>query len=153
LSFFKNYNKHHILKIGKEDIYNKEITINKILKAHQNVLLKVDIEGDEYKIFNQILDNSNKINVLIVECHDIHKNIDNIEDFIVKSKELKLIHIHANNFAGSNKDGDPNVIELTFININKNELNLVKTHKSFPIKGLDYKNTHRKEDFLLKFDG
>ena len=99
------------------------------------------------------MDNSNKINVLIVECHDIHKNIDNIEDFIVKSKELKLIHIHANNFAGSNKDGDPNVIELTFININKNELNLVKTHKSFPIKGLDYKNTHRKEDFLLKFDG
>ena len=80
------------------------------------------------------------------------KNLNKIEDFIIKSKELKLIHIHANNFAGSNKDGDPNVIELTFININKNVLNLVKTNKSFPIKGLDYKNTHRKQDFLLKFN-
>jgi hypothetical protein len=152
LRFFKNHNKHHILKIGRENIYNKEITINEILKAHQNVLLKVDIEGDEYKIFNQILDNSNKINTLIIEFHDIHKNIDKIEEFIIKSKDLKLIHIHANNFAGSNKDGDPNVIELTFININKNGLNLIKTDKSFPVKGLDYKNTHRKQDFLLKFN-
>ena len=98
------------------------------------------------------MDNSNKINNLIIEFHDIHKNIDKIEEFIIKSKDLKLIHIHANNFAGSNKDGDPNVIELTFININKNGLNLIKTDKSFPVKGLDYKNTHRKQDFLLKFN-
>ena len=152
LRFFKNQNKHHILKIGAEDDYNTAISINKVLENHQNVILKVDIEGDEYKVLNQILDNSNKINTLIIEFHDIHKNIDKIEEFIIKSKDLKLIHIHANNFAGSNKDGDPNVIELTFINIKKNGLNLVKTDKSFPIKGLDYKNTHRKQDFLLKFN-
>ena len=41
---------------------------------------------------------------------------------------------------------------IIYININKNEINLVKTDKSFPIKGLDYKNTHRKKDFLLKFN-
>ena len=152
LRFFKKHNNHHILKIGSENIHNKEITINKVLKAHENVILKVDIEGDEYKILDQILDNSNKINTLIIEFHDIHKDIDRIEEFINKSKELRLIHIHANNFAGSNKDGDPNVIELTFTNTNKNELSLVKTNKSFPINGLDYKNTHRKQDFLLKFN-
>jgi len=152
LRFFKNHNKHHILKIGTKDIYNKEITTSKILKAHQNVILKVDIEGDEYKILNQILDNSNKINTLIIEFHDIHKNIDKIEDFIDKSKELKLIHIHANNFAGSNKDGDPNVVELTLTNINKNEVSLVKTDKSFPVKQLDYKNIDRIEDIYLKFN-
>ena len=152
LRFFKNHNKHYILKIGTEDVCNTAISINKILENHQNVILKVDIEGDEYKILDQILDNSNKINTLIIEFHDIHKNIDKIEEFIIKSKDLKLIHIHANNFAGSNKDGDPNVIELTFININKNGLNLIKTDKSFPVKGLDYKNTHRKQDFLLKFN-
>ena len=89
---------------------------------------------------------------MIVEFHDIHKNLNKIEDFITKSKELKLIHIHGNNFAGSDKDGNPNVIELTFTNINKNELTLVKTNKSFPINGLDYKNTHRKQDFLLRFN-
>ena len=152
LKFFKNNNEHYILRIGTADIYNKEITINKILKAHQNVILKVDIEGDEYKILNQILDNSNKINSLIIEFHDIHKNIDKIEDFINRSKELKLIHIHANNFAGINKSGDPNVVELTFTNINKNELSLVKTIKSFPVKELDYKNIDRIDDIYLRFN-
>ena len=152
LKFFKNNNEHYILRIGTADIYNKEITINKILKAHQNVILKVDIEGDEYKILNQILDNSNKINSLIIEFHDIHKNIDKIEDFINRSKELKLIHIHANNFAGINKSGDPNVVELTFTNINKNELSLVKTIKSFPVKELDYKNIDRIDEIYLRFN-
>jgi len=152
LRFFKNHNKHHILKIGTENIYNKEITIDRILKNHQNVILKVDIEGDEYKILNQILDNSKKIKTLIIEFHDIHQNMDKIKDFIIISKELKLIHIHSNNYAGSNKDGDPNVVELTFINIKKNELNLVKTDKTFPIKQLDYKNIDRIEDIYLKFN-
>lgn len=152
LNFFKDNNKHHIIKIGMQNIHNKEITISKILASHQNIILKVDIEGDEYAVLNQILDNSSKINSLIIEFHDIHKNMDKIADFINKSKELKLIHIHGNNFAGSNKDGDPNVVELTFININKNVLDKVKTNKFFPIKGLDYKNTHRKQDFILKFD-
>jgi len=152
LKFFKSHNKHHILKIGTEDVYNTEISINKIFKDHQNVILKVDIEGDEYKILNQILDNSNKIDVLIIEFHDIHKNIDKIEGFIDRSKELKLIHIHANNFGGLNEDGDPNVIELTFTNINKNKLSLLKTDKSFPVKQLDYKNINRIEDIYLKFN-
>ena len=114
--------------------------------------MKVDIEGDEYKILDQILNNSEKINTLIIEFHNIHEDLDKIGSFIDRSSVLKLIHIHANNFAGSNKDGDPNVIELTFMNITRKELNLVKTKKTFPINGLDFKNTHRKKDFLLKFD-
>jgi len=152
LIFFRNQNKHYILKIGTEDVYNTAISINKILENHQNVILKVDIEGDEYKVLNQILDNSNKINTLIIEFHDVHKNIDKIKNFIDRSKELKLIHIHANNYAGLNEDGDPNVIELTFTNINKNELSLVKTDKSFPLEQLDYKNINRIEDIYLKFN-
>ena len=88
----------------------------------------------------------------IIDEVNIHENLDKIKSFIDKSSVLKLIHIHANNFAGSNKDGDPNVIELTFINITRNELSLVKTKKTFPINGLDFKNTHRKEDFLLRFN-
>ena len=75
-----------------------------------------------------------------------------IKNFIDNSKILKLIHIHANNFAGKNDAGDPNVIELTFINMKKTKLELVKTQKSYPIKNLDYKNINRKEDLFLKFD-
>ena len=75
-----------------------------------------------------------------------------IKEFIEKSKILKLIHVHANNFAGKNEDGDPNVLELTFINTEKTKIELVKTKKDYPLKNLDYKNTHRKDDFFLKFN-
>jgi hypothetical protein len=78
--------------------------------------------------------------------------MDLIKNFIEHGKALKLIHIHANNFAGKNDAGDPNVLELTFVNIDKTKLELVKTHKKYPLKNLDYKNTHRKDDFFLKFN-
>ena len=152
IKFFKNDNKHNIIKIGIQNIDYKEITISKILEDQKNVILKIDIEGDEYKILNEIIDNSEKINSLIVEFHNIHENMDLIKNFIESSKSLKLVHVHANNFAGKNEDGDPNVLELTFINIEKTKLELVKTEKSYPLKNLDYKNTHRKDDIFLKFN-
>ena len=54
ISFFKNKNKHHELKISNENIKNKEITLNEILNDHDNLILKVDIEGDEYNILKQL---------------------------------------------------------------------------------------------------
>ena len=152
ITFFKNDNKHHIIKIGTQNIDDKEITISKILRNQNNVILKIDIEGDEYKILNEIINNSEKINSLIIEFHNIHKYMDLIKEFIENSKALKLIHIHANNFAGKNDAGDPNVLELTFINTKNIKLELTKTEKNYPLKNLDYKNTHRKDDFLLKFN-
>ncbi len=152
INFFKNKNEHHIIKIGTQNINYKEVTISKTLENYENVILKIDIEGDEYKILNQVTDNSKKINTLIIEFHNIHKNMDSIKKFIDSNNLLKLIHIHANNFAGKNNEGDPNVLELTFVNIEKISLNLIKTQKNYPLKGLDYKNTHRKNDFFLKFN-
>jgi hypothetical protein len=152
LNFFKNDNKHHILKIGTQNIKNKEITIGRVLEDCQNIFLKVDIEGDEYKVLNQISYCSNKINNLIIEFHNIHRNMSKIHNFIIKTKRLKLVHIHANNYGGTNKNGDPNVVELTFVNINQNKLRLIKTKKKFPLKHLDYKNINRIDDIHLKFN-
>ena len=63
-----------------------------------------------------------------------------------------MIHIHGNNFAGTNNNGDPNSLELTFVNHNKLELDLIKTTKTFPINGIDYPNWKRKKDINLKFN-
>ncbi len=152
ISFFKEKNKHYIKKIGPETIGDKEISISTILKNYYDVLLKIDIEGDEYKILSDIDNNSSNIICLIIEFHDINSHLKSIEKFIEENKSLKLIHIHGNNFAGSNNEGDPNVLELTFINTEKINLNLIKTSKTYPIENLDYRNTHRKKDFILKFN-
>ena len=152
INFFKNKNKHYELKISNENIKNKEITINEILKDHDNLILKIDIEGDEYNILNQILKNSKKINALLIEFHDIQKNMHLIKKFIEQSNKLKLVHIHANNYPCIDKDIDPSVIELTFTNIEKIRFEQIITKKKYPIENLDYKNSHRKDDYTLKFE-
>jgi hypothetical protein len=152
INFFRNKNKHYIIKIGKQNIVNKEITISKIFENLKEVFLKIDIEGDEYNILDEIVDNSNKINSLIIEFHNIHENMGLIEKFIMNNLDLKLIHIHGNNFAGKNKEGDPNVLELTFINTKKYKLELIKTKKEYPLKNLDHKNINRMNDLFLNFN-
>ena len=61
INFFRNENKHYELKISNENIKDKEININEILSNHNNLILKIDIEGDEYNILKQILYNSKKL--------------------------------------------------------------------------------------------
>ena len=138
--------------ISNENIKNKEITINKILTDHDNLILKIDIEGDEYNILKQILNNSKKINTLLIEFHDIQKNMNLIKEFIEKSSDLKLIHIHGNNHSCVDKNTDPNIIELTFTNIEKIKFKQKITGKKYPIEKLDYKNVYRKNDFILRFE-
>ena len=152
INFFKRKNKHYELKIGSQNIKNKEITINEILNGHDNLILKIDIEGSEYKILKQILSNAKKINTLLIEFHDIQKNMNLIKEFIEQSSDLKLIHIHGNNHSCEDENTDPNIIELTFTNIEKIKFEQKITPKKYPIEKLDYKNVYQKNDFILRFE-
>ena len=113
--------------------------------------MKIDIEGDEYKILEPIKKNYKEIYLLIIEFHNIHKNISKIKKFMMKSK-LKLIHIHGNNYSGINKNKDPNVIEMTMLNSKKFEILKNKSNFKYPINGLDYVNFKRRNDIELKFN-
>ena len=150
LLFFTKNKKHQIKKVVFKKKNNKEITIPKILKDYKEVLLKIDIEGDEYKILSDIKKNSKKIVFLIIEFHNLHKNIFKIKKFLEKL-DLKIIHIHGNNYGGTNKNNDPNVVEMTFINSKKFKTSKNKSNFKYPIIGLDYKNLKRRHDINLKF--
>ncbi len=148
--FFKENKRHFEKKIvSKKKNYN-EITIPKILKKYNKVILKIDIEGDEYKILNDIKKNTNKIICLIIEFHNIDKNIKKIKNFL-KKIDLKLIHLHANNYGGIDIESNPKVIELTFINSKMINMTKILSKRKYPIKGLDYKNLKRREDIKIKF--
>ena len=99
LRFFKNHNKHYILKIGTEDICNQEITINKILEAFQNVLLKVDIEGYEVKLLKHLIQSRTieKIEFVFLETHE--KRIQGLQEEIIQlKKEIKSLGIEGKFF-------------------------------------------------------
>ena len=150
-SFFNKKNIHYKKKIVQKKKNKNEISIKNILKNHQNLILKVDIEGDEYKILDQIIGDYKKINLLIIEFHNISQNYKKIKKFISKSR-YRLIHIHGNNYAGLDKFKNPNVIECTFINNMRFKVSRFKSKYKYPIPDLDFKNFKRREDIEINFN-
>ena len=115
-------------------------------------LVKIDIEGDEYKIIKDIKDFSNKIHILIVEFHNLDKKRKLFKESIIFLKTLfNIIHIHGNNYCSLCKDNLPEVVELTFLNKKIYPLNKKNFQKNFPIKKLDFPSYQFRKDYILKF--
>jgi hypothetical protein len=140
LSFFKFKKRATLVK--------KHITYGDVLRItneYNNVFFKIDIDGSEYRIFEELLQVKDKINGLVIELHDIDLHKQRIINFASKLG-LDLIHIHPNNFAGVDNDGDPIVIEVTFEK-NSNPLSEIN---SLP-HNLDMPNNPFADDINIKF--
>ena len=65
----------HIKKnIDTSESENTETLDNIFKSLKDNILLKIDIEGGEYKILDQVINNINKVSVLIIEFHNLSDN-------------------------------------------------------------------------------
>ena len=108
------------------------------------LFLKVDIEGYEYQILEEIIRSKDDLTGLVIEFHSVSDNIEKIEDFINKIG-ITLIHIHPNNNR-LDEEGDPKAIELTFSkNPTKLEDKFIHPH------ALDQNNVPRKDSVSLRF--
>jgi len=131
-----------------------EINLNKIflpLKGNKN-LLKIDIEGGEYTLIDEIISKEKRINTLILEFHWINRNMKQFTKAVntLKSK-FDIIHIHANNYRLIKKNEDFfDVIEMTFVNKTLNKVKN-KFRYDFPIKGLDYECFPNHEKIKFSF--
>jgi hypothetical protein len=121
-NFFSQKNVHHIEKfVGLNSLNNAHCTFLDVLSEtnSQNIFLKIDIEGSEYRFLKDLIANSRRINGLVMECHDCDLHLEEIKEFI-KDFGLDLVHIHANNYAPIRlDDGLPLVMELTFSKFSK----------------------------------
>ena len=109
------------------------------------IFLKIDIEGFEYRILEDILLYKKKFTGIIIEFHDIDYHKDLIKNFINKLN-LSLVHIHPNNNSLIDSNNDPTCVEITFEKKpieREEELN-------FPNE-LDMRNNPKKKDVLLNF--
>ena len=151
ITFFRGKNKHCLKKIVPTKTKQKnQITISEAIGDNKDIVLKVDIEGDEYKVLKEINKSFNKLNLVIIEFHNLKKNLKKIKDFVNKS-QLRNIHINANNYSGVDNKGIPQVIEMTLINPKKFKIKKHKTTRNYPIKGLDYRNFKRGPEIQISF--
>ena len=147
ISLIKNFINFDLF-VKKVEYKKKKINYGDVLKIQNdinNLFFKIDIEGSEYRILDELITIKNKITGLVIEFHDVDLHLSKIESFI-NNIELKLIHIHPNNFGGLDKFGNPTLLELTF----EKEPIIINEINTLPNK-FDMKNDPDADDVNLLF--
>ena len=159
---FSHFNLNKVFFLIKKIIYflkdKKKLTfikkkisygdLKEIIKDIESdfIFLKIDIEGFEYRILEEILLYQKKFTGIIIEFHDIDYHKDLIKNFINKLN-LNLVHIHPNNNSLIDYNNDPTCVEITF------EKKPVESEGAFTLPNeLDMKNDPKKKDILLNFN-
>ena len=165
LRYFRDFTiirkKHVKKKISKNgsssghELKSHEINVTEIFKQfvkidNTTVFLKIDIEGSEYEIIEQIMNHSKQIKIIVIEFHDIIQKTKEFERLfnLLKSK-YSLIHTHVNNNGILHNDMIPEICEFTFISNIDFQGNL-KVDK-IPLVDLDYPNSKHLLDFQIDF--
>lgn len=84
-----------------------------INNTKKNIFLKIDIEGSEYRILDQIIKYQTLITGLAIEFHECDLHDSKIKNFM-ENFSLKLVHLHVNNWGLINSKKFPSALELTF---------------------------------------
>ena len=126
------------------------IDINEVFKKtySNQIFLKIDIEGSEYRILEDLIKYQESIIGLVIEFHNVDLNIKRILHFI-KNFRLNLVHIHGQNAGGEDYldiNGNPTQIELTFSSYSQ----YININPCIPNK-LDQPSDQRYKEINLKF--
>jgi hypothetical protein len=116
----------------------------------RRLVLKVDIEGSEYEILEEIVSVSNRVEVLAIEFHEIAAHVHVIADFADRLNATHVVaHLHGNNYAPVCLDGSlPASIEVVFVRRSAGEMDYYTGN--LPRPGLDYPNTSKRPDVVIK---
>jgi hypothetical protein len=125
--------------------------IKKIDNSKKKLFLKIDIEGDEYSLLCDFVENKNRILMICIELHNVITNREIFLNFVEKiSKHYTVIHLHMNN--NSKFDNNFNlsdVIELTIANNDYFDFEQISTTFYGPT-ALDYPCNPSLDDIIFK---
>ena len=113
--FYKGHRQMIYKNIGLEPS-DDVIPFDHIINLPSNkIFLKMDVEGEEYKFLDLIIQNSHKFSSICMEFHYLNEanNFNELINFIGKI-DHRLVHLHPNNCGMGFDKKWPHVIELTF---------------------------------------
>lgn len=142
---------------NKKEFSSFKQELNGLSLINKKLFIKMDIEGNEFEVFDDILSYASQITGIVMELHT-NNNFDKSVDLLHKiNRDFYLVNIHGNNcwgaFYTSNSKGDiSDLLQLTYIN--KNLVDKVKVIKEFihPSK-LDTPNCNNKGEHHFKIYG
>lgn len=113
----------------------------KISGLSRSVLLKMDIEGWEYRALGDIVAHRDQFSGIAIEFHDVDLHEERIVAFIGDiAQDFVLVHFHANSHTTVGPGGKSIVIEMTFMSRQLLSPDEVLSHRPLPIAGLDAPN-------------
>jgi hypothetical protein len=148
--FFSGRNKHIPKYVGLRTAGYTTLTavIEEVTKAtdvDNGIFLKIDIEGWEYRLLDEVVAIADKVTGLAIELHDVDLHLDKLEKFI-EAFPLKLVHLHVNNYSPINANSIPLAIECTFTSSPASE----RTETKLP-HPLDMPNKRNREEYMTAF--
>lgn len=146
--------------IGSTDT-DQTTNLHGLIKRHNSIFLKMDIEGHEYTWFESLPDDLlSKITQICIEFHFIGSHVKKHRCLSRLAKHYYLVHVHGNNFRKHPERGKtgtsihqnveiPDVIECTYINRSKIPTQLELNQTPFPTT-IDQPCNPRTSDIELK---
>jgi hypothetical protein len=80
----------------------------------KKILLKLDIEGSEYDLLDEIGNHLHLFNCMVFEFHDLDRRYTELYNFLKKcSVHFDMVYLEVNPCGGFSKNGQPKVVEFS----------------------------------------
>jgi hypothetical protein len=123
-----------------------------LLPVGAQVFVKIDIEGSEYRILDDLLAHRDHIVALTIEFHDVDIVTERFEALVSKIKnDFYIVHIHGNNLGGLTRDSFPIAPEITFLHKRFFSEPPPPSRAKYPVPGLDSPNYPGFPEIALEF--
>ena len=114
------------------------------------VFVKMDIEGTEYRVLEDVVSYSDRILGMAIEFHDTGPLRPVFEHTMeVVRQRFEIVHVHANNFMPPYRDGFPEALEITVAR--KDLVHGTRRRQGLPLPHLDRPNDPSRPDYRLTF--
>ncbi len=154
LLFFRGDKIHFRQRIWR-DRDNNSVTVADTfarLPPGSQVFVKIDIEGSEYRVLDDLLEHSRDIVALAIEFHDVDILAERFNALVDKIRnDFYIVHIHGNNLGGLTSFDFPIAPEITFLNKRFFGAPPPPSRSKYPLAGLDSPNYPGFPEIALDF--
>ncbi len=153
--FFRGANRHVRRPVGYATSGGVSLSEAMGIAGFDNrVFLKVDIEGWEYRILDEIAVHADRFSGLAFEFHDIDLHADRIARFVsAVAPNLFVVHFHPNTYSQIGPNHMALHVEVTFMAHSLLGANERPEPKALPLDGLDQVNIPGDRTAPIEFDG
>jgi hypothetical protein len=152
--FFRADKIHFKQRIWR-DRQDDSVTVNDAfgrLPKGAQAFVKMDIEGSEYRVLDDLLEHSPEIVALAIEFHEVDILPELFNSLVEKIKrDFYIVHIHGNNLGGTASFKFPIAPEITFLNKRFFKSPPTPSRLKYPVPGLDAPNYPERPDFTFEF--